>query len=84
MSVKSSRKGRKKNGKSIGLKRKENKKKSKLRYLKEGTESNGEEKIPQVQCRRSVNKNSSRKSEVYGWEIRGFLRPYSLLEATVS
>ena len=44
-SVKSSRKGRKKNGKSIGLKRKENtKKKSKLRYLKEGTESNGEEK----------------------------------------
>ena len=44
-SVKSSRKRRKKNRKKYRPKKKRKyKKKSKLRYLKEGTESNGEEK----------------------------------------
>ena len=44
-SVELLQKGEEKEFQRIGLKRKENtKKKSKLRYLKEGTESNGEEK----------------------------------------
>ena len=46
-SVEFLQKGEGKEFQRIGLKRKENtkiKKKSKLRYLKEGTESNGEEK----------------------------------------